>query len=192
MNPLLLQPVVASSAQRFTADDYRRTPEGPPWIQLVDGDYHVADAPSDVHQVISGNLYLRLGQWARAGDAGLVCYAPFDVYLSACDVVQPDLLFLSKSKFGLRRNGRIHGPPDLVVEILSSSTAELDLGPKRALYARSGVCEMWAVDPNARQVRLFRFALDPDRPVSVLSEGQSIASPLLPGFEAPVSEIFAA
>ena len=38
--------------------------------------------------------------------------------------------------------------PDFVLEVLSSSTWEADLGPKRALYASLGVAEYWLFDPT--------------------------------------------
>lgn len=188
MNSTLPQ---AAAVQKCTADEYARTPEGPPWIQLIDGAYHVADTPLDVHQITLGRVYLGLALWAEPGDKGLVGLAPFDVYLSDYDVVQPDLLYLSKAKYGLRRNGRLYGPPDLVVEILSPSTSDIDLGPKRALYARSLVPEMWAVDPGLRQVRVFRFSEDPELPVAVLEGRQKLASTVLPRFSARVSDFFA-
>ena len=176
--------------QRHTAEEYSRTPEGPPWMQLIDGEYYVADSPLDPHQAVVVNLGHLLVSWARSTASGLIRCAPLDVYLSDYDVVQPDLLYLSKEKYVLRRNGRIFGPPDLVVEILSPSTAALDLGPKRALYARSLVPEMWAVDPDLRQVSVFRFSQDPDRPIAVLPGEQKLSSPLLPRFSARILDLF--
>ena len=41
----------------------------------------------------------------------------------------------------------IHGAPDLVVEILSSSTARYDRGRKKEVYEAAGVREYWIVDP---------------------------------------------
>ena len=38
--------------------------------------------------------------------------------------------------------------PDFVLEVLSSSTWETDLGSKRALYASLGVAEYWLFDPT--------------------------------------------
>ena len=76
--------------------------------------------------------------------------APCDVVLSDTDVVQPDLLFVSRAREHLLGGGdNVRGAPDLVIEILSPATADRDRGYKRALYARHGVAEYWLVDPAA-------------------------------------------
>ena len=97
--------------------------------------------------------------------------APFDVVLSDTDVVQPDILFVSNERMGIVTEDNIQGAPDLVIEILSPSTAERDRTFKRSLYARHGVREYWLVDPDARSVE-----------VLVLGEGHfEIVSHLRPG-----------
>ena len=53
------------------------------------------------------------------------------------------------------------GAPDLVVEILSPSTAHRDRGIKLDLYARHRVRQYWIVDPVEDVVDVWRFADDP-------------------------------
>ena len=48
-------------------------------------------------------------------------------------------------------------PPDWVCEVLSPSTRKLDLGSKRAIYAREGVGYIWFVDPDARSLEAFKL-----------------------------------
>ena len=190
MDPAALIPPPAFPRRKITAEEYSKTPEGPPYMQLIDGEYYVSESPVPKHQTISGKLHLLLGNWAERSRAGSIWCAPLDVYLSQYDVVQPDLFFISNARLPKLLGRRIHGPPDLVVEILSPSTSTLDLGKKRALYARSGVPELWIVDPESRQVRIYRFAEDTENPISVLRQGEKLASPILSGFEANVSDIF--
>lgn len=176
--------------RKYTADDYRATPEGPPWIQLIDGKFYVSEAPTTFHQSISGKLYLALAIWAERTGAGVVYYAPVDVYLSDHDVVQPDLLFVAKEKMDIFQRGRVYGAPDLVVEILSPSTVALDTVKKRALYARVGVREMWVVDPKSRKIHIYRLREGSLDPIWTGGEGETLTSPVLPGFCAEISGIF--
>ena len=48
--------------------------------------------------------------------------------------------------------GPLRGAPDLVIEVLSPSTAQRDRLEKRVLYARSGVRVHWLVDPEDRSI----------------------------------------
>ena len=68
------------------------------------------------------------------------------------DVVQPDLLFVSNERAHVVTAANVQGAPDLVVEILSPSSAERDRSVKRALHAEHGVSEYWIVDTAARAV----------------------------------------
>ena len=69
-----------------------------------------------------------------------------DVRLADHSVVQPDLIYVSRERSSVLHE-RIRGAPDLVVEILSPSTARRDLGEKLRLYAESDIREYWIVDP---------------------------------------------
>ena len=71
--------------------------------------------------------------------AALRWVAPFDVVLSDNDVVQPDVLFISRARADRITDANVQGAPDLVIEILSPSTAERDLEDKHELYGRHGV-----------------------------------------------------
>ena len=127
----------------------------------------------------------------RDNGLGQIFFAPCDVVFSDTDVVQPDLLFVSRDRAHLLDNGEhVRGAPDLVVEILSAATAERDRGYKRALYAKHGVAEYWLVDPSAETVWIHR----PDGRALVVAQtlrrGQTLRSPLLPGFVLDLEDVF--
>ena len=61
--------------------------------------------------------------------------------MAPCDVVQPDLLFVSRARERTITDENVRGAPDLVIEILSPATAERDVGCKHELYGRHGVRE---------------------------------------------------
>ena len=83
---------------------------------------------------------------------GFVLNAPEDVELTVRDVVQPDLVIVSKSRSEILVPTRVKGIPDWVIEILSPSNADYDLTTKRQLYERCGVPGYWMVDPVEHKV----------------------------------------
>lgn len=96
-------------------------------------------------------------RFASENNLGRAYHAPFDVVLSDSDVVQPDLLFVSDKRSHIITPGNIQVAPDLVVEILSPSTATRDTTFKRTLYARPGVRDYWIVDTTAKDVTVLMF-----------------------------------
>ena len=65
------------------------------------------------------------------------------------NIFQPDLLFVSKDRLSIITEKRVVGCPDLVIEILSESTKQLDLDSKYKTYEKSSVLEYWIVDPDS-------------------------------------------
>lgn len=74
-----------------------------------------------------------------------------DVVLDDRNVLQPDLLYLTKGRLK-QVSKHVTGPPSLVVEVLSPSTANRDRQEKLDLYAKFGVPEYWIVDPEMRSI----------------------------------------
>ena len=174
---------------KFTYEDYRNAPEDKRY-ELLDGDLVVTPAPGTAHQRASRKLTMLLGQSINLTAAGEIFAAPFDVVLSDTDVVQPDLLFVSKERAHIITDENVQGAPDLVVEILSPSTAERDLTFKRSLYARHGVKEFWLVDTDAKTVTVLLRDPQGFGTIGVCGEGQTLDSPTLTGFTINPAEIF--
>src|SRR6266498_4123278 len=135
------------AALRFTYEDYLLLPEDRRY-EIIDGDLFMTPAPGTPHQRIVGNLYLRLRQHVDDSGLGEVLCAPCDVVLSPTDVVQPDILFVAAARLSIIGEKYISEAPDLVVEVLSPSTAERDQDLKMKLYARFAVREFWIADPE--------------------------------------------
>jgi Uma2 family endonuclease len=182
-------PPVPVDAELLTVEDYRAMPEGSRY-QLVEGDLIMSPSPNRFHQRIVWNLSQLFGRHIAAHPVGEVCLAPFDVYLSEHDVVQPDVLFVARENLGIIAEDGIHGAPDLVIEVLSPATAQLDKKTKRRVYARAGVKEMWLVDPLLLQIQRYDFTRDQAKPVQLIEEDESFATPLLPGLSVAAAEIF--
>ena len=89
-------------------------------------------------------------------DRGRVFLAPFDVVFSNFDIVEPDLLYISRERLdGVLTKAHVRGAPDLVVEIGSPSTRRRDETIKRRLYERFGVSEYWVIDPELERSKCF-------------------------------------
>jgi Uma2 family endonuclease len=179
-----------TSPRPLTKFDYWELPEAGPRYQLIEGDLLMAPAPNRFHQSILGVLFGELYQYLQAHPVGRIYSASLDVVLSDLNVFQPDLIFVSQAREHILTAQGAEGAPDLVVEILSPKTARLDLEQKRMVYARAGVTELWIVDPESRELRVFLLQQNSDLPDRILSGEQRITSPLLPGFDLSLTTVF--
>jgi Uma2 family endonuclease len=123
----------------------------------------VRDAASPVfaHQIATTRLTVLLDRVARDAHAGVVCVSPIDVVLDRDNaiVVQPDIVFVSRARRTIIRD-RVEGAPDLVVEVISASTARRDRGAKLRLYQRYGVRECWLVTPDEWTIEVIELTPD--------------------------------
>ena len=177
-------------AYKMTAAEFFGLPEGPPFSQLIDGDLYMSPSPRRYHQKLALRLGHTLQTWLDAHPIGELYLAPSDVLFTPDTILNPDLYFVSTGREGILTEQGAEGAPDLVIEILSPSTAKLDLGRKREIYAASGVQEMWAVSPRTATIDIYRFAENPAEPVAVLGESDTLDSALFPGFTASIADIF--
>ena len=106
----------ATSAQYFALEDdgFR--------YELIEGRLQVMPSPLTIHQSVVGELLVEMKLFLRTDPIGEVYSAPLDVELGPIDTYQPDLLFIHNDNQYVTEGPRVHGAPDLVVEILSSST----------------------------------------------------------------------
>ncbi len=178
---------------KLTYDDFLLFPDDGKRHELIDGEHYVTPSPNTKHQRIVGSLHGAIWNYLRAHAVGEVFLAPFDVVFSRFDVVEPDLLYVSKARAAqILTPKHVKGTPDLVIEVASSSTRRRDETIKRRLYERSGVAEYWVVDPDVDVVRVYRRDGDRfARPVELsLEDGDLLATPLLPKFELSLAQIF--
>jgi Uma2 family endonuclease len=174
----------------YTYADYALLPEGAPY-QLIGGKLIMTPAPTTYHQIISMRLEGRFYNFVAEKSVGLVLFAPVDVYFEEKECYQPDIIFIAKERFSLIEPAKINGAPDLVIEILSPSTAYYDIKKKARTYARHGVKEYWLVDPEEQSIEVYvgeegKFVLDQ----KVEGEGK-VKSLTLKGLEIETKEIFA-
>jgi Uma2 family endonuclease len=178
--------------RKLTYDDYVLIPEDGQRHEILGGEHYVTPVPMLKHQEAVGALGISLHAFAREHRLGRVFIVPVDVVFSEHDVAQPDLVFISNARAGTLTKPNVQGAPDLVVEILSPLTRRKDEDLKGPLYEHFGVREYWMVDPDSRTVSVFRHnGLGFDPAVELSAEaGDMLTTPLLPGLEIRVGEIF--
>ena len=118
-----------------------------------------------------------------------VLYAPFDVVLSDTEVLQPDIIFVSKGKLGLITEKNLRGAPDLAIEILSTSTKERDKLVKKKLYMEYGVKEFWMVDPDKKAIEVMVLKETGLETFGIYFIDDKLISPLLKGFRLDLKEV---
>ena len=178
---------------KLTYDDFVQFPDDGKRHELIDGEHYVTPSPNAKHQTIVLNVAALLRSHARAHALGRVFIAPFDVVFSDFDVVEPDLLFVSKARQAdVLTAKHVRGAPDLVVEIGSPSTRKRDETIKRRLYERFGVSEYWIVDPELDAIKVYRTTDGRFERVAELSleRDDVLESPLFPNLALRLFDIF--
>lgn len=156
--------------------------------ELIGGELIVTAAPSTRHQEAVLELGARLLEHAKRR-GGKVYVAPTDVFFTDRDVVEPDVLYVGPESVGRVERRFVRGPPDIVVEVSSPSSRLLELHRKRELYQVQGVPEYWFVDLESDRVEVYRLEEGGYGAPLVLTRGDALESPLLPGFSVQVEDV---
>ncbi len=138
--------------KNYTYQDYLTWPDEERW-EIIDGKpYDMTPSPTFMHQTIISKLITLLNN-ALENKPFIAGIAPTDVYLSETDIVQPDVFIICNRDIITEQ--KIIGAPDVVFEILSSSTARKDRREKKRLYEKYGVKEYSLIDPNEQYVERY-------------------------------------
>jgi len=176
---------------KFTYKDYKSLPESETKrYELIEGELIIVPSPNEYHQRISGRLEFILRAFVEDKNLGRVYDAPFDVVFSKEDVVQPDILFISKARSKIITEEGIRGAPDLVIEILSPATSERDQTYKKTLYARHGVREYWIVDPEEKTIEVMTLGKAGFESSGSYGKMDTMKSPVFPNLAINLSEVF--
>ena len=174
---------------KLTYEDYRNTPDDERY-ELLDGELVMVPAPRTTHQAAGLGIAVAMYVHVKEHSLGQVFNAPTDVVLSNTTTLQPDVLFISAGREYIITEDDVKGAPDLVVEVLSPSTAGRDKTTKRALYYRHGVREFWLVDTDEQSVVVMLRGESDFESVGEYSPGDTLTSPTLDGFSLALDEIF--
>ena len=187
---------MVASPLRWTTKDLDAMPDDGGWTryEIVEGDLIVTRAPHFGHQRAGGKLYVELENWSHQTRLGEPIQAPGLVF-SPMDAVIPDLVWISRGRLaeGLDTAGHLTIAPELVVEILSpgATNEHRDREVKRKLYSIHGVQEYWVVSWQLQTIEIYRRSPTQLQLVATLLSGDTLTSSLLPGFQVPLSRIFA-
>jgi Uma2 family endonuclease len=178
--------MAVSPRQKLTYEEWLDfpTPEGLR-TELIDGEVSVAPEPTYRHQVILVNLLVIFRNYLDVHGGGMVL-PPVNVRLADDQGFGPDAVFVHEWGDDPLT---YHGPPPLVIEIVSDPRRDLRI--KRDRYERYGVPEYWAVLPEAEQIQVFRL-LDGRYGTPVVHEAPGTISALaLPDLVISVADVFA-
>jgi Uma2 family endonuclease len=195
--------MLATKTRYTFADLLEQAPGDETVYDVLGGELVVFSSPAEPHAAVVTELFGYLYA-AQAAGYGQVRTAPRAVAFDyaaretgAEDVTHPDLLFVQESRRHILGHTCVEAAPDLVVEVLSPSTRDLDLpgGKKWAIYERYGMPHYWIVDVEARTISQYAWrgcSYGDGRygePV-VLRPGDTLACPLFPGLTRPVAGVF--
>jgi Uma2 family endonuclease len=173
----------------WTYTEYCVLPQDLKRHEIIEGDHVVTPSPTSRHQRVLSHLLSILDSHVRAQKLGTVIVAPIDVLLAETSVVQPDLPFIRKEREWIITEANIQGHPDLVVEVLSVSTAAIDRGSKMRLYAKYGVPHYWILDSKTLSLETYEIAGGEYRLISQFTEQEAAESSLFPGLMIPLAEL---
>ena len=175
---------------QITAAEFLQLPEASLPTELIDGEIIVSPAPKVSHQ---NTVFTTTKVVETIGSQGKVHLAPIDVYLDDLNVVQPDVMWNgSESQCILVEDSYFRGAPDLVVEVLSPSTALRDKQAKFRLYEKYGVREYWIIEPTAQYVEVWVHADEKFTLHGVFGTSDSFTSQILGAKQVSVAAIFGA
>ena len=174
---------------RLTYYDYMGTSDDEHY-ELIDGALIDVASRNIPHQICQANMFIRVYEFVKRRDLGNIFLARTDVVLSKHDVVQPDMLFISKARKHIIGELNIKGAPDLALEITSPETDLRDWVVKRELYGFHGVKEYWIADPVEKRISVLltrNGAMEVHREYGI---DDTLISPTLEGFSVALSDIF--
>lgn len=182
-----------SATVRWTSADLLALPDDGKRREIIDGELYVSSQPHFYHQVVGSRYTTFLDLWNFETGAGVTAVAPGLIFADDQDVA-PDVVWASHARLAtILHGGKLHGAPELVIEVLSPGARNVarDRTAKLGLYGRRGVEEYWIADWRQHRVEVYRREGTGLALVAALGPGDTLTSPLLPGFALPLDRLFA-
>ena len=175
----------------WTYDDYLTLPDDLNTYEIIEGELYMTPAPTTKHQKITRNLFRILDQYVSQQHSGEVLFSPIDVVLAPLNVVQPDIVYISKENLSIITEKNIQGAPDLVIEILSPGTIQKDRITKMKVYAKHGIKHLWLIDPDNQTLEAFELDRRKTyRVINALAGKEDFTPPLFKGLTIRLKEVW--
>ena len=182
---------VAADEQRRREQFYQDLDENTK-AEFINGQV-VVHSPTRVEH-LDASFYITnlLGNFVLSRGLGKV-YSEKSLVQCQRNAYEPDICFFDAAKAAAFVTGqKVFPPPNLIVEILSPSTATNDRTLKLRDYARHGVEEYWIVDADGRTLE--QYILPPSEEnyelKAHLTVNGQLVSTVLAGFSVPVAAMF--
>lgn len=176
----------------MTAEDFTRMSFDHP-TELIRGRLVKLSTPTCQHGYVGAEIGTRLSMWAKSGHHGVVLLNyPYVLMARNPDtVLGPDCVYVDWERFSNRKipaNEILTAPVELVIEVLSPDDRWTNVIEKLVTYLRSGITEVWVIDPEQRSVAVHQAEASP---LHFDGNDELTRPELLPGFSCRVSELFA-
>jgi Uma2 family endonuclease len=206
--PREIQQVQAPPISADEANDFIRDPYNVLWttadvdempdvegvrFEILQGDIILSKQPNWEHQAVCTKLIFELQKWCELTKSGQVAAVP-GVLFSKYDNVVPDVVWITNERLARAKDeaGHLLESPELMIEVISYGKAniERDRETKLEIYNRYGTDEYWIADWRSKRVQIHRRVNGILQLVATRLGDEIIESPLLPGFNCPVSHFF--
>ncbi|WP_439555854.1 Uma2 family endonuclease [Dyadobacter sp.] len=162
----------------------------PDLTQIINGEVVLSRSPKVFESKIATELLWILMEHVQKNDLGKVFKIPLDTILEEeFNVLQPDLLFVSNEQAHIMRDW-IHGAPDMVVELVSPDTRNLDTIIKKEIYERYGVKEYWLIFPEEELIEVHTLHLGQYQLHGKFTADQQVRTPVFPTLDFDANAIF--
>jgi Uma2 family endonuclease len=183
----------ASLPVQWTVADLELMPDDGLRYEVIEGELFVSKAASNDHGEAQSGCIEALGVWNRRTRLGHVFTTPGLIFSPLSGVI-PDVVWVSRQRRPIieGEDRHLHGPPELVVEVLSpgAENERRDREAKLKLYSAYGVLEYWIVDWRLETVTVYRHQDGQLQLAASLTREDTLTSPVLPGFALPIADLF--
>ena len=180
---------VAPPKQPATLAEFERLPEAPPYYEFENGEIIPMPSPTPDHQDIVREVSTEAFRFARTNQLGRV-FMEVDVYLPDGRVYVPDISFLATEHLDYLSpiDRKIHGVPDLCVEVISQNENR-DRVTKFRVYHRNGVFWYWLIDPITFVIEEYRFTTEGYVRSASVDAGEVFSPGVFPGLELNLADL---